>query len=231
MTPLIPTLTLDELKQNAKNLRVALVELNIDFSHQSSLNVASKGFGYPDYNTARAMLEVEEQNLVLNKSAMYSQEKDSSFLTKNGNLNVYYYSEKDFTRQYLAFGFSMKDAEELGKWHYDLYGGAAIEPTLDEDFAEDMFTVAERKVEVIAYTFLLSCEYPDKNTSDYWLQFMETDAWREIYGPELIASPTMMTEHVAAVLGMSYDEAVECVKKERGRFKELIKETRAETKS
>jgi hypothetical protein len=227
MTPTIPTLTLDELKQNAKNLRSALLELNIDFSHQSSLNVASKGFGYPDYNTARAMLEAKEQSNVHTPIYTgYSPEKDPRFLAMNGNMHVYYYLEKDFIRHYLATGFNIKDAEELGKWHFALYGGAAIEPTLDEDFAEDKDTVLARKIEVIAYSFLLSCEYPDKITSDYWQTFMETDAWRETYGRELIESPAMMTEHVAAILGMNYDEAVNCVKKEREKFKVLIEKTR-----
>lgn len=224
MTPIVPKLTLDELKQNAKNLRSALAELSIDFSHQSSLNVASKGFGYPDYNTARAMLDVDEQGDELTQctNAQYLREKNPHFLATNGNMLVYYYSEKEFIRSYLASGFDIKDAEELGKWHYALYGGAALEPTLDEDFAEEMDTVQARKVEIIAYTFLLSCEYPDEATSDYWAQFMETDAWREKYGPELITSSTMMTEHVATVLDMGYDEAVECIKKERERFKELV---------
>lgn len=63
MKSLVPTLTLEKLKQNAKLIGKSLKELNLDISHSTVLNIAAQGMGYHDYNTAKALLEKEEISL------------------------------------------------------------------------------------------------------------------------------------------------------------------------
>lgn len=56
MEPLMSTLSLEQLKQITKNTKSALKELGIDLTNSTTLNVVSKGFGFKDYNTAKAIL-------------------------------------------------------------------------------------------------------------------------------------------------------------------------------
>lgn len=226
MTPIVPTLTLDELKQNAKNLRAALLELSIDFSHQSSLNVASKGFGYPDYNTAKALLEETQKkhSNTINRDDINETTTESSILTyRRSTMPEYAYSLKEFIRHYLILGFSQADAHEIGEWHYDLYGGGAVWPTMDGDFCETSpRTALARKIDIVNYLVLWSVDKISDKLGDEWIAFTETQQWYDIYGPELVSSPTFMTEHVASILDMNYDEAVACIEKERNHYKQLV---------
>lgn len=56
MDTLVPTL--NQLKQNAKLINQALKDLGHPLTHSTSLNVASRGFGFKDYNTAKAQLSM-----------------------------------------------------------------------------------------------------------------------------------------------------------------------------
>ncbi|MDD5716225.1 MAG: glyoxalase superfamily protein [Sulfuricurvum sp.] len=60
MDSLLPILTLAQLKQITKNTKSALKELGIDLTNSTTLNLVSKGFGFKDYNTAKAVLSKEK---------------------------------------------------------------------------------------------------------------------------------------------------------------------------
>lgn len=57
MSQYISTLTIEHIKQNAKLLGKSLNTLNMELSHSAALNLSSQGFGFRDYNTAKAVLE------------------------------------------------------------------------------------------------------------------------------------------------------------------------------
>lgn len=228
MEPLIPTLTLEQLKQNAKFINRYLKKLNIDLSHSTALDVSSNGFGYADYNTAKALLELKEAEEKTSMANLYNPEEDEDFLCKAGHCDIYALTKKEFIRHYLTLGYSMEYSTQIGAWHYDFCGGAVIDAMLDPDFLDARFQgltettkMQAHKIQIIGYFIMLMCDMP--YGTDGFDLFIDTNEWFDLYGVELLNTEAYMTEHVAAVLGMEYQEGMEIMQREIGRYKELVK--------
>lgn len=197
MTENFNTPTSDELKETAKIIKDTLkTRFGVEIKHGWALEVSSAVYGFKNWDTASAIVQIKQD---------YS--------------DLHAISEKDLIRHYLAIGMPIDDANELARWEFNLTGGLLADAMLDYEFINPSNSVLFNKVEIFGYFLMLMCELP---YGDEGIEiFLDTKEWREIYGPEIIYSETLMTRHVAAVLGMEYDEAVTVITKERNRFKAI----------
>lgn len=89
MNTLNPTLTLAQLKQITKNTKNALKELGIELTNSTMLNVVSQGYGFKDYNTAKAALSKQEMREDINHNYPYGPFHFSTFLIDPMNQNLF----------------------------------------------------------------------------------------------------------------------------------------------
>lgn len=91
-------LALIDLKSNAKNLKKALEALGTTLTHSTALNLSSQGFGFKDYNTAKAILMDKKPAVV----DLFEYEDAISVLNYKLENHAYYFQDKENIKEFIS---------------------------------------------------------------------------------------------------------------------------------
>lgn len=98
MNTFLQNLRLEDLKSNAKNLKKALEALGTTLTHSTALNLSSQGFGFKDYNTAKAILMDKKPAVV----DLFEYEDAISVLNYKLENHAYYFQDKENIKEFIS---------------------------------------------------------------------------------------------------------------------------------
>lgn len=108
MNTLLENLRIEDIKSNAKNLKRALDALGTTLTHSTALNLSSQGFGFKDYNTAKAALSDKKLG-VINSSEYEDAISVLDYQIKN---HAYYFNDKENIKEFIeTLHFKLNDED------------------------------------------------------------------------------------------------------------------------
>lgn len=204
------------LKQNAKNLKSALAELGTEITHSTALNLASRGFGFENYNTVKAHFGKKSSGIKEKLSAQQFKEK--------------IYTANEFKQYMISCGFSLEEAQDFVQWYkFHIYP----ENIIDDGIMEDINGETLQNLMILQYeSFIYSmCEhFCDKSAIENFENLMaDYEQWKSEVATNIFKNKDFMSPKLATALGLTYELAVEkiCSEKLRRGFKNDIESSRA----
>ena len=192
----------DLLKQNAKNLKSALADLGTEVTHSTALNLASKGFGFENYNTAKAHFEKKCSDIQKNLSEQQYVEK--------------IYTSDEFVQYMLTCGYSPIDARDFVQWYkLHIYPDKIIDDGIMEDInGETLQNLMISQYESFIYS--MCKHFCDKSAIENFENLMaDYKQWEIDVAKNIFGNKNFITPSLAETLGLTYEQAVEKVHLER----------------